>query len=210
MATEKLVTVTERARLKAVQTREVEDDGADLALWLEVQPAGMEWSYDLFLDDKTNIRPGDVVQEEEGLTIVIPADSVDNIKGATLDLSRNLLAPGWTIDNPNTPVASPAVGTGIDPADLTGTVEERVTQVLEMVINPSIASHGGRADLDHVEGDTAFLRLSGGCQGCGMASVTLSQGIKVALTQAVPEITDVQDVTDHASGSQPYFSGSKK
>lgn len=210
MATEKLITVSERARLKAIQTRDSEDDAGDLALWLEVQPAGLEWSYDLFLDDKSNVRPGDVVHEEENLTIVIPADSVENIRGATLDLSRNLLQQGWTIDNPNTPVASPAVGTGIDPADLTGSVEERVTQVLEMVINPSIASHGGRADLDHVDGSTAYLKLSGGCQGCGMASVTLSQGIRVALTQAIPEITEVEDVTDHASGSQPYFSGSKK
>ena len=57
---------------------------------------------------------------------------------------------------------------------------------------------------------TAYLRLGGGCQGCGMASVTLNQGIEVAITEAVPEIDDVVDVTDHASGSNPYFEPAKK
>ncbi len=211
MSEQKLLEVTERARLKAVQTKQEEPDGEELALFLEVQPAGFEWSYDLYLDSKDNVRPGDHVQEEDGLTIVVAAESVDHIRGATLDLSRNLLNPGWTITNPNVPSPSPAVG-GAMPQDLelTGDVPERVTQVLEQVINPSIASHGGRAELVGVEGPTAYLKLSGGCQGCGMAQVTLSQGIQVALTEAVPEIQQVVDVTDHASGTDPYFQPAKK
>jgi Fe/S biogenesis protein NfuA len=83
-------------------------------------------------------------------------------------------------------------------------------QVLEQQINPSIAAHGGRADLVAVEGDIAFLRLSGGCAGCGMAAVTLSQGIEVALRDSVEEITRVIDVTDHASGANPYYEAAKK
>jgi Fe/S biogenesis protein NfuA len=89
-------------------------------------------------------------------------------------------------------------------------VAQRVTQVIEHQINPSIASHGGRAELVAVEEGTAFLRLGGGCQGCAMASVTLTQGIKVAITDAVPEVTEVVDVTDHQSGDNPYFQSSKK
>ena len=83
-------------------------------------------------------------------------------------------------------------------------------QVLDSQINPSIAAHGGHAELVAVEGDTAYLRLSGGCQGCGMASVTLSQGIEVRLKESVPEILRVVDVTDHASGTNPYFEQAKK
>ncbi len=83
-------------------------------------------------------------------------------------------------------------------------------QVLDQQINPSIASHGGRAELVAVEESVAYLRLSGGCQGCGMASVTLSQGIEVAIKEHVPEITGVMDVTDHASGANPYFEAAKK
>ena len=86
----------------------------------------------------------------------------------------------------------------------------RVMAVLDRDVNPSIASHGGHAELAAVEGATAYLRLGGGCQGCGMATVTLSQGIEVAITQAVPEINRVVDVTDHASGTNPYFEQAKK
>ena len=82
--------------------------------------------------------------------------------------------------------------------------------VLDRDVNPSIASHGGHAELAGIEGATAYLRLGGGCQGCGMATVTLSQGIEVAITQAVPEIDRVVDVTDHASGTNPYFEPAKK
>ena len=81
---------------------------------------------------------------------------------------------------------------------------------LEQQANPMIAAHGGRADLVAVEDGAAYLRLSGGCQGCGMATGTLTQGIEVALKEAVPEITSVVDVTDHASGTDPYFESSKK
>ena len=71
-------------------------------------------------------------------------------------------------------------------------------------------SQEGHAELVAVEDDTAFLRLSGGCQGCGMASVTLTQGIEVVIKESVPEILKVVDVTDHASGANPYFESAKK
>ena len=87
---------------------------------------------------------------------------------------------------------------------------ERVIEVLNRQINPAIASHGGHAELVAIEEDVAYLRLAGGCQGCGMASVTLSQGIEVAIRDNVPEVTKVVDVTDHAAGENPYFEASKK
>jgi Fe/S biogenesis protein NfuA len=61
------------------------------------------------------------------------------------------------------------------------------------------------AQLVGVEGDTAYVRLGGGCQGCGMAGVTLDQGIESAIVAAVPEVARVVDVTDHASGENPYY-----
>ena len=209
MAEEKIVTVTERALAKALAVRDEEPDGGKLALFLEItEPNGLEYGYDLYFDDDTAIHEGDIVQEEDGMRLVVTASSVDRLRGATLDLSRNLLNPGWVVDNPNSP--SPAVGAGVDVGELEGTVEERVAVVLERVINPAIAAHGGRADLVAVEENTAYLQLSGGCQGCGMASVTLTQGIEVSLKEAVPEIENVVDVTDHASGTNPYFQPAKK
>jgi Fe/S biogenesis protein NfuA len=82
-----------------------------------------------------------------------------------------------------------------------------VVAVLESQVNPSIASHGGRADLvamDETE-KVAYLALSGGCQGCAMSRMTLSQGIETSLREAIPEITGVVDVTYHASGDSPYY-----
>lgn len=105
--------------------------------------------------------------------------------------------------------ASPAVGRHAS-GQLSGPTAQRVAQILEEAINPAIAAHGGRADLVAVEDDTVYLRLSGGCQGCGMATVTLTQGIEVAITEAVPEVRQVVDVTDHASGTNPYFEAAKK
>jgi Fe/S biogenesis protein NfuA len=108
---------------------------------------------------------------------------------------------------------SPSLGAAAESGptgDLSSEVAQRVHEVLHAHINPMIAAHGGRADLVSVDGSRAYLRLSGGCQGCGMATVTLSQGIEVAIKEAVPEITEVVDVTDHASGTNPYFESSKK
>jgi Fe/S biogenesis protein NfuA len=99
---------------------------------------------------------------------------------------------------------------GAPVADLSGEVPQRVMQVLDQQVNPSIAMHGGSAELVAVEESTAYVRLGGGCVGCGMATVTLSQGIEVAITDAVPEIDQVVDVTDHASGTNPYYEAAKK
>src|SRR5262249_15074130 len=141
----------------------------------------------------------------DDLPVVVLEESVDRLEGATLDFS----GAGMVMNNPNRPSASPAIASRA-PADLTGELPQRITQVLDEQINPAIAAHGGYAELVAVEDDVAYLRLSGGCQGCGLASVTLSQGIEVAIVESVPEITRVVDVTDHASGENPYFEAAKK
>ena len=80
---------------------------------------------------------------------------------------------------------------------------------LEERINPSVASHGGHISLVDVQGDTAYIRLEGGCQGCGMADVTLKQGVATEIQRVAPAITNVLDVTDHAGGSNPYYQPGK-
>ena len=86
---------------------------------------------------------------------------------------------------------------------------QAIQAVLNERINPAVAGHGGHIALIDVKEDTAFIRLEGGCQGCGMADVTLKQGIEVEIKGAVPSITAVLDVTDHAGGSNPYYSPGK-
>ena len=84
-----------------------------------------------------------------------------------------------------------------------------VREVLDSRINPSVAGHGGYIALVDVQDDTAYIRLEGGCQGCGMADVTLKQGIETEIKQAVPMIRAVLDVTDHAGGTNPYYEPGK-
>ena len=209
-----ILTVTEKAKRNVLKIREAEDNGETLALWIEIVGAqGGEYAYDLYFDVPTKAGEGDAVIHADDLTVVIPSGSVENMRGATLDMTRDLLNPGMVVTNPNRPplqgpgspqIAAPA------PGDLSGTVEERVRQVLDQFINPSIAAHGGTAELVAVEDDTAYVRLGGGCVGCGMAAETLSQGITVAIKDSVPEIASVVDTTDHASGTNPYYEAAKK
>jgi Fe/S biogenesis protein NfuA len=84
-----------------------------------------------------------------------------------------------------------------------------VQQVIDTQINPGVASHGGFVELLNVEDGIAYVQLGGGCQGCGMADVTLKQGIEALIKEAVPAITAVRDSTDHASGTNPYYRPSK-
>jgi Fe/S biogenesis protein NfuA len=172
------------------------------AMWLEVTgTSGNRWTCSLSLKPLDAAAPRDVVLHHRDLPIVIRARDFRKVRGATIDWVDGD-AGGLSVDNPNTP--SPALG-GPPPSDLTGPVSDRVTQVLDRQVNPAIAAHGGRAELVAIERDTVHLRLSGGCQGCAVASVTLRQGIETALVQAVPEIRRVVDVTDHQSGTNPYF-----
>ena len=198
--------VTEAALAMLHQVRSQEDRPEALALWVEVAGSnGSAYTYDMYFQVAADARGQDWSLEQGGLPVVVPADSVSRLQGAVLDVDDEHGETGMVIINPNQPppTASPAMQG--PPPDLSGDTAQRVLQVLEQQINPSIAAHGGRADLVAVEDDAAYLRLSGGCAGCGMAAVTLSQGIEVALRQSVPEITRVVDVTDHAGRDQPLL-----
>jgi Fe-S cluster biogenesis protein NfuA len=87
---------------------------------------------------------------------------------------------------------------------------ERVARLFEQQVNPMVARHGGSVELIDVQDGVVMLRLGGGCQGCGMADVTLRQGIEGMLRQHEPAVRGLVDVTDHTAGSNPYFAASKK
>ncbi len=196
------ITITDSALGKILELRDREElDDLYLALRISgVGPSG-------FLYETAFLRGSDVsdldhVEHHGDLPVAIPVASLDNLRGSVLDLAGNGGGGGLVIRNPNTP-ASP--GLDLEDVELTGTPEEKVRQLLDQQINPAIAMHGGIAHLVSVEGSTANLELGGGCQGCGLAAVTLRQGIERAILGAVPEITEVVDVTNHELGENPYF-----
>jgi Fe-S cluster biogenesis protein NfuA len=88
-------------------------------------------------------------------------------------------------------------------------VRRRVQQVLDEQINPGVASHGGFVELLDVQEDSVFIRMGGGCQGCGAADMTLKMGIERLIRENVPQVREILDATDHASGRNPYYTASK-
>jgi Fe/S biogenesis protein NfuA len=195
-----LVRITDTARSTILGLRAVEPDGDGLALRLDVTGQnGAEYAYELTFEPLDEAAPGDVVGHSGDLPVVVPADAVDKLRGATLD---EVQPTGLVLRNPNRPPA-PSVTPGA--VHLEGTVEERLQQLLDGEINPMLAQHGGFATLERVEGDTAYLGMGGGCQGCGLARMTLTEGIKTAVEEAIPEIARVVDITDHAAGENPFF-----
>jgi len=203
-----VLAITPEARATVLEVLANESESDTLALWLEVSgEAGGAYTYDMYFQALADAGSGDVVQSDDVLPVVVPSTSVDRLQGATLDFVTDASGEGGlVIVNPNTPTAPTLAGLGSIPeVDMSDPFAQRVVAVLEQQVNPSIASHGGRADLVAVEDASVYLRLSGGCQGCGMAKATLSQGIEVILREAIPEIANVVDVTDHADGTNPYY-----
>jgi Fe/S biogenesis protein NfuA len=206
-----VVTLTPEAHKVVREAIGQEPDPGSLALWLEVR--GVQegsFVYDLYFQAMSDADEGDVRHAQDELVVVVPEASVDRLRGARLEWSDDG-GGGLVLVNPNTPTpeeASPGVPPEVLARGIDGVLARRVVAVLEQAVNPSIASHGGRADLVALneEDGTAYLRLSGGCQGCAMSQMTLRQGIETTLLEEVPELTRVADVTDHGSGENPFYS----
>ncbi len=199
--------VTDEAARFVAEALADEENADRLALWIEVTGSSKdEFDYDVYFQEFALRSPADLLVERGSVRVVIPADSLVNLDGARLELSSD---GELAIVNPNKPAKIedfPDFG----PEALTSEVARQVIAVLDEEINPSIAAHGGYAELVGVVDDTAYVLMGGGCQGCGLASVTLSQGIVVAIQDKVPEIKQVVDVTNHAAGNNPYYQPAKK
>jgi Fe/S biogenesis protein NfuA len=207
--TEPVISITDEARQIVIDALAAEPDPESMALWLEVRAieAG-NFVYDLYFQARTDAGDDDAVWTLDGLTTVVPARSVPRLTGAKLEFS-NEGEGGLVIVNPNRP--GPELGAQI-PAEvlsqgINGVLGRRITDLLEAAVNPSIASHGGRCDLVAVDeiGKHAYVKLSGGCQGCAMSRMTLSEGIETMLRSEIPDLGDLIDVTDHGSGDKPYY-----
>src|ERR687884_799541 len=146
------------------------------AMWIEVTGSSAnQWTCSISLKPLDAAAPHDAIVRHRDLAIVIPECDFDKVRGATIDwLDDPFGTSGLRVDNPNTP--SPAIGAS-PPADLSGDVAQRVIQVLDRQVNPTIAAHGGRAELVAVGQGNGYPRVGGGLQGGPVDTVTLSQGV---------------------------------
>ena len=205
-----VLTLTDEARNVVIDALNNETPSESLALWVEVTGTrGAGYAYDLYFSE-LNLAPSDAAIGRDGeVTIVIPAASVERLRGSRLEFASEG-GGGLVLVNPNSPTpeeSNPGVPADILALGIDGPLALLAVSVLEEQVNPSIASHGGRADLIALDEEkkTAYVKLSGGCQGCAMSRMTLTQGIETMLREAIPELVSVQDVTDHASGDNPFY-----
>jgi len=201
-----VLTIEPDALTQIVAIRDNEPGDGEFALFMEITGIkGADFAYELSFVPLADAAEGDVVERHGDLAVVFREGDRANLTGATLKIG----AQGLAIDNPNSP--SPLAGTAPAPGTLEGELADQISQLLEQSINPGIAMHGGAARLVSVdENNYVYVELMGGCQGCGLAAVTLKQGIERMIIEQVPAVAGVVDVTDHASGSDPYYQGSKK
>jgi Fe/S biogenesis protein NfuA len=200
-------TPTAHQQLAAVLGRQAEP----AALRILVRNPGVEPpQYDMALEPANVTRPGDTVIDVDGLRIVVDAQSLPFVDGATVRFSDDPLQPGFLVEAAHTHSHGEGASAEIpDTFDASNPLAVQVESVLQHHVNPSIASHGGHAQLVGVKDDVVYVALGGGCQGCSMASVTLKQGIEQILKQAIPKIRAVIDATDHALGSNPFYGSDK-
>jgi Fe/S biogenesis protein NfuA len=191
-----VVTFTDGAKAHVVAF--LAEESEPLAVRLEVLDSSpLAPQYDLALIEESEKEAGDQVYQQGGFEVVVPRSSVDLLQGATVDWVESIQGSGFKVENPNIV----PIGEGL----AEGPLADRVKQVIEMQVNPAIASHGGSVTLVEVRDDVVYLEMMGGCQGCGMAAVTLAQGIRRIIMENVPDVRDIVDVTNHDAGANPYY-----
>lgn len=167
----------------------------DAALRISVGGSPLAPEYDIELVEYEERSNDDRVFTAGGFKLLVDPQSAERLEGATVDFVERNGASGFEVRPPRPR----------EPIFESGSLAERVKRVIDEQVNPAIASHGGQILLLEVRDDIAYVEMSGGCQGCGMARVTLSQGVERMIKKAVPEIMGVKDVTDHDAGAKPYY-----
>ncbi len=178
----------------------MEEWSEDQVLRMTVEGSPLAPNYELRLVQPDTRQESDVEWDEGAFRVWIDAESARLLDGANVDFVETIKESGFQI----TPDPD-ALRAATDRADPKGELADRVRHVLETEINPAIASHGGAIHLVDVEGTEIFIEMAGGCQGCAMSRMTLKQGVERMVSSSVPEVTAIHDVTDHASGDNPYF-----
>jgi len=190
--TEPILNVTDAAADR-IRAAKASDGSADVALRVVAREDGAKFHYELKLVPTDSKEDDDSVIDLDEIELYLDRESATRLHGATLDYVDDISGSGLKFDNPNQ--------TALARHPLAG----RIQEVLDDRVNPGLAAHGGVVSLVDIQEARVVLRFGGGCQGCGMADMTLKQGVSAQLKQEIPEISEVVDATDHDAGENPYY-----
>ena len=196
------ITPAARGRIQELVDAQVVQDPA---LRIELDPEAkspIARSYAISLVEREDREKTEIAINVDGIRVFLNLDTSNLLSGATVDWTEDGGQAGFRVDDPK---SRPAPERQPSELTLSGPLADRVQQVVDEVINPGIAAHGGFVELVDVSEDTVYLRMGGGCQGCAASAATLRQGIERMVRQEVPQIENIIDVTDHTAGANPYY-----
>jgi Fe/S biogenesis protein NfuA len=199
VTSEPIIEITDAALAKLKELRDEEADADQLGLRVEIASRpGEDFRYELGFEEFLTAAFTDEVRTHDGLKVMIPGKDSELLHGATLDYSDT---QGLVIRNPNRPAV----------ADIEGLVgdDELSAQIRVLVdseVNPALAAHGGFVTYVGHDGEgTAYMTMGGGCHGCSMSKMTMLDGVQTMLSESIPGVTAVKDLTDHSTGENPYY-----
>ena len=190
--TESTLTVTDAAAEK-IQSAKTSEGRDDVALRVMAREDGAKFRYELKLVSTDSKEADDSVIHLDGIDLYLDRESAPRLDRATLDFVDDVSGSGLKFDNPNQTTLA------------RNPLAVRVQAVLDDRVNPGLAAHGGVVSLVDIQETRVVLSFGGGCQGCGMADLTMKEGVSAQIKQQIPEISEVVDATDHAAGENPYY-----
>ncbi|HEX6747125.1 MAG TPA: NifU family protein [Longimicrobium sp.] len=198
------LTDTARAKIQSLVDAElVRDPALRIALAAEEDAPRSPWDreYAISLVEREDKQKTEIAINLDGIRVLLNLDTSNLLSGATIDWSDD--AGGFSVDTPR-PKRPPSPAYSSNPG-VNGPLADRVQMVLDTLVNPRIAMHGGAVELVDASDDTIWVRMSGGCQGCSASAQTLRLGVERMVKEEVPEIREVIDVTEHEAGLNPYY-----
>ena len=201
-----MIQLTDRAREKIqalVDADVVRDPALRIGIADGEQRSPLQ-RYAITLVEREDKERTEIAINLEGIRVLLNLDTSNLLSGATIDWAEE--DGGFRVETPRPrraappPASASAEGPGLD-----SPLAERVQQVLDELINPRIAMHGGAVELVDVADDVIYVRMTGGCQGCSASAATLRMGVERMVKEEIPEVQDVVDLTDHEAGVNPYY-----
>ncbi|MEZ4846361.1 MAG: NifU family protein [Bdellovibrionota bacterium] len=187
-----MLNITDKAKEKVLGFM----DGKQSFLRIEITGhTASEYLYRFFLDDQK--KETDIEATSSPFTVLVQKKDEEFLEGATVDWLDSVNGSGFKVENPNKPTNN-----------LDSDIARNIQKLLDEEVNTAVSAHGGNIELLDVIEDRVYVKMGGGCQGCSSASATLKQGVETRIKAKFPEIKQVIDTTDHASGQNPYYSGS--